>query len=408
MQRSVVSVIALVDRPIGPDGQRSYPRDGEHFRREEHKRLELWSFDPYGNDPVRIPLHVPHGAVADDVVHGVFIDATPANLTGDGRRSLAVAITPRHGDCYLYTCDPDGKDARLLRVLDRPEVDFIRSVCAGDLNGDGVDELVLGSRPNGHVLILDSKGGIEEVESRRFGEGVSNTREVTVADLDGDGRPEILAAIAEAGPGYAWRAHSGVLVCFRREDAGWASVVLDDFDGATHSRMVVVGACGRGGARAFSVNVAVHDPRTDTRTCPATLVAYTLDQGHVRRETIDVFEEAIKSRSLAIGNPDGLGPAILVGTRNLDERGSTYLLSLRWDDEKRRWERSVIDTSGELGFHCVAVIPARQGLPPLILASDDGRGQIKAYRWTGSAWEARILFDYPHAIFTVSFHEIDE
>ena len=137
---------------------------------------------------------------------------------------------------------------------------------------------------------------------------------------------------------------------------------------------------------------------------------YTVTGRRVTRQPIGTLENMIKSRSFAAGDVDGSGRvALVVGTRALGgtSHETTCLYVYRFDDRTQAWERETIDSSGPLGFHCVAIGDVDGDGRSEIIASDDGRGQIKLYKRRGSGWEHEIIYAASGAIFCSSIHLIE-
>jgi hypothetical protein len=122
----------------------------------------------------------------------------------DGRRYLAT-IEPWHGfQVVVYT--PTKTEGALWdrRVIDQP-VQWGHAVWCADLDGDDDQELIVGQRdPNKDgasgtkgpgVYVYDPRPGTASVEFTKhvIDDGGVATEDLVAADLDGDGRPEIVA-----------------------------------------------------------------------------------------------------------------------------------------------------------------------------------------------------------------------
>jgi hypothetical protein len=128
-----------------------------------------------------------------------------ADFDGDGRVDLAIGyiaseLTWRSGVDILLN-RPDGKwERRPLAVVDGRE--GVTALAAGDLNGDGARDLVaLTGEGQTWIFLGDGKGGFTREEASGIPPYADRCRgyHVALADLDGDGKDEIVAAFAGEG-----------------------------------------------------------------------------------------------------------------------------------------------------------------------------------------------------------------
>jgi hypothetical protein len=123
---------------------------------------------------------------------------------GDGRRYIAT-IEPWHGfQVVVYTPPASGQGLWDRKVVDEP-VQWGHAVWCANLDDDPDEELIIGQRdkskdparsPAGPgVLVYDPKPGSKPLEFTRhvIDDGGVGTEDLVAADLDGDGRPEIVA-----------------------------------------------------------------------------------------------------------------------------------------------------------------------------------------------------------------------
>jgi hypothetical protein len=418
-RRLILSLLDLVERPLG---KARWNDTITRLNRPEQTRLEALVLNPHdGWSAERLDLRWP--GAAESIEFGKFIFAGAGDIDGDGLREIVFAVTPAGGDCHVLAYRQVGGSWRSEPVFrDFEAVDFIRTMAIGDLDRDGSDEIVIGTRPDGVTVVLDrtSSGSpvyrAQIIDARQQGEG-SNVREVAIGDIGG-GWPDIFtsSALSNTRPKWdrtadiEWGSMPGHIFRHRRTDGGWERTVIEDHDGVTHSRLLRVGQIG-GARRLISCSLGVHDSKRQRIDPQPVLRMYTLAaDGSVTGETIGVLEKSIMCRSMAIGDIDGDGENELVlGTRSLEfgDHGETFLYAYKYDAGKAAWSRTIIDTSVPLGFRSLTLADLDGDGRLAIIASDDGRGMIKAYRFRNREWHAEVILSRPNLIFCTSMAVID-
>jgi len=139
----------------------------------------------------------------------------------DGPRDIAVGDLDGDGDPDLITAS--SIDARISWHENRscgaifpfqPPVaagttDGAASTAAADLDGDGDVDVVTAASIGGTVTWHENDGGLFPAFTQRpVGTGLAGAQSVHVADVDGDGHPDVLVAAANAGL-IAWYENSG-------------------------------------------------------------------------------------------------------------------------------------------------------------------------------------------------------
>nr|MCU0706303.1 Ig-like domain-containing protein [Fimbriiglobus sp.] len=203
------------------------------------------------------------------------IQTTSADMNGDGVMDLAVGAGPGGGPHVRVFDGATGAELASFFAFD-PAFTGGVNVASGDINGDGVADLIVGAGAGGgpHVKAFDGKTGAEIHSFFAFDPTFRGGVNVAVGDLDGDGRGEIVTG-AGAGGGPHVKVFDGKtgaeihsFFAFDPSFRGGVNVAVGDLDG--DGRGEIVTGAGPGGGP----HVKVFDGKDLTER--ASFMAYDL------------------------------------------------------------------------------------------------------------------------------------
>jgi hypothetical protein len=236
---------------------------------------------------------------------------TVADFDGDGRFDLAmtdtvvyqVVVVPGRGDGTF------GSDRRFQVGV------FPRSIASGDFNGDGrtdvvttVDNGFFSFPPRGEVSVLLGRGDLTFEPERRYPAGHRPTA-VTVADLNEDGRPDLVLGDTDVS------AEVGVTILFGRGDGSFLpetrvalggyirSVAPGDLNADGHLDLAIVSPGSANPPRPAQVSVLLgHGDGTFGPTIP-------LDGGEIAPTSVQIADLNGDGRvDLATADPTTIDP----------------------------------------------------------------------------------------------------
>ena len=187
-------------------------------------------------------------AVTYDVGAGPAFDVAIADVNGDGKPDLIVAVWYTPTDSYGYVAVLLGNgDGTFLPAATYRAGLGPNSVAAADVNGDGIpDLLVANSGPASNtvsVLLGNGDGTFQPAVS--YGSGGSLPQSIAVADVNGDNKPDLIVANLGGGD----------------NGDGAVGVLLGNGDGTFH--LAVAYDSGGGNARGVAIADVDGDGKPD-------------------------------------------------------------------------------------------------------------------------------------------------
>jgi hypothetical protein len=121
------------------------------------------------------------------------------DLNGDGFADIIVATGPGGGP-HIKVFDGSNQSQIASFFAYAPTFTGGVYVASGDVNGDGIADIITGSGPGGgpHVKVFDGATGTELASFFAYGTGFSGGVRVAAGDVDGDGIAELMVG---PGPG---------------------------------------------------------------------------------------------------------------------------------------------------------------------------------------------------------------
>ena len=142
-----------------------------------------------------------------------------ADITGDGSLDIVAADT----DIGLYWFENDGSGKFTRHIIHLRSDEWLERHAIADINGDGRPEIVVVDNVGGSVLWFEYDGDPRDRRSWSHHYicegGLPGAYDVAVADLDGDGDLDVAASSWVKGNQFAW---------FENRDGEWVKHVIEE------------------------------------------------------------------------------------------------------------------------------------------------------------------------------------
>lgn len=256
--------------------------------------------------------------------------------------------------------------------------DRLRDIEVADVDGDGKPELVIATHDQGVIAVVhpDQDWKIEEIDRQPD----TFVHEIEIGDVDGDGTPEIFATPSK--PNKLEAQQPGEVRVYRHGPQGWTKGVVDA-PTDTHAKEILVADVDGAGPRLYVVwEGAVGAGGALVRPVAIKRYAATKGGGYAGTEIATIPDRLM--RALQAGDVTGDGRIDLVGGA---------LASGLWllQQDKGGWSVGLIDKASSGFEHPVALVDLDgDGKLAIVVASEDQQ-ELRAYRWNGSGFDKQVI-----------------
>jgi hypothetical protein len=274
----------------------------------------------------------------------------------------------------------------------------LRDMEIADVNGDGVPEIIIATHDQGVVAVVQQKGaGYVPLEACR--EPNTFVHEIEVGDVDGDGLSEFFAT-PSAPNKLDGSIQPGKVVMFDYRDGKYDQRVVDDYPRLHVKEILCADVLGTGRpvllASLESENAGGSlEPSDSTR-----IRLYRFDGGRISSEEVAALPGQL-CRFLTSGDVDGDGKGdVIASTQN----SGIWILKPR----PGRWARTLIDDgSSSSGFEHATLIADLNGdgRNEIYVAADD-QDSLNRYTWDGSRFAKERLATLKEDCITFNLNSI--
>ena len=255
----------------------------------------------------------------------------------------------------------------------------LRDVEHADVDGDGKEELVIATHDQGVIAIVhpDEQWRVEEIDKQPD----TFVHEIEIGDVDGDGKLEIFATPSK--PNKLDEEQPGEVLMFRRDGTTWVKSVVDA-PGDTHAKEILTADVDRDGIAELYVVWEGAVAQGGALVRPVTVKAYRWKNGKPECAVVASVPDR-QMRSIATGDVNGDGKTDLVAGAL-----STGLYVFE-PQPGGPWKSTVIDKASSGYEHPVYLADLDgDGTFEIYVASEE-QGELRRYRFENGTYAKTVL-----------------
>ena len=308
---------------------------------------------------------------------------------GAGRRLLTIGATDAHLKTWRWQ---EGRwtgrshwSPRFGGAWDR-----LRDYELGDVDHDGVDELILATHDQGVIAVAEVLGdAFHPVEIYRQKD--TFIHEIEVGDIDGDQRLEFFAT--PSAPNSAKASQGGGVLMFRHASGAYTSEQIVQFP-TRHAKEILVTDIDGDGVDELYVSLEAESKRSEgTLKVTQPLEIYQLKWtpgGKWSRRVVATLPGGVQARVMLAGDLRGTGKKSLIVTTMRDG-----VWELSPTGKAGPWAQHQIDDNSS-GFEHAAGLGDMDGdgAQELYVAADD-QDELRVHRWREGRYQSEVIYTLP-------------
>lgn len=307
-------------------------------------------------------------------------------VDGDGLEGLlTIGATDAHLKLWRFNAG-EWQGESLYEGSYGGKFDRLRDVEIGDVDGDGVAELVIATHDQGVVVVVEREGDAWRAREV-FKKPDTFVHEIELGDVDGDGKLEIYATPSKPNRADASQDGEILTVRFNAGKKKYVAKTVVSFEGSHAKEILVTDLDGDGKDELYGAVEASVKPRDGKLTVDQPVAVKRFDRVKQGWKTTDVAEF-----------PEGLQARVLLAA-DLTKRGANDLVVTTMKDgiwqivpkNDGSFETEAVDqSSGGFEHAAHAVDLDGDGVTELYVTSDDD-DEIRRYVWNGSGFAKTVI-----------------
>ncbi|OGQ87689.1 MAG: hypothetical protein A2289_24555 [Deltaproteobacteria bacterium RIFOXYA12_FULL_58_15] len=261
--------------------------------------------------------------------------------------------------------------------------DRLRDFEVGNVDDDPEFEIVIATHDQGVVAVANrTAGGWDVIEAQR--QANTFVHEIEIGDVVGKGKPSFFAT--PSAPNKANQSQSGGIVMFTKKADGFARTQIADLSKSHAKEILVADLDGDGKPELYTAIEA--ELNGNVEKSPVEIRRFVPSKrGAWKSQVVASLPGARQSRVLLAADLTGTGKPDIIATTYKD--GIWRLTPPHKPNGK--WSKSQIDANSSGFEHAAGVADLNGDGKPELYVADDDKDEIRQYAWDGNSFTRKVI-----------------